>query len=122
MVLPESHWYRKTPWLCGKRPARRANSPRVCPQCFAAPLAPHLAARAEGREIDAALLRRGLDYWRRRSDVLLVEGAGGLLSPLGDDQYVADLAADFGCPLIVVTRNMLGTINATLQTLLAARA
>ena len=45
-----------------------------------------------------------------RSEVLLVEGAGGLLSPLGDHEYVADLAADFGFPLVVVT-NMLGTIN-----------
>src|SRR5271165_616854 len=35
----------------------------VCPQRFAAPLAPHLAARAEDQEIDADLLRSGLDYW-----------------------------------------------------------
>jgi dethiobiotin synthetase len=50
----------------------------------------------------------------------LVEGAGGLMSPLGDDLYVADLAMEFGYPLVVVTRNVLGTINQTLQTLLAA--
>ena len=56
------------------------------------------------------------------SDVLLVEGAGGLLSPLGDHEYVADLAADFGFPLVVVARNVLGTINATLQTLVAPAA
>ena len=92
----------------------------VCPQRFAAPLAPHLAARAEGREIDGGLLRSGLDYWRSRSEIMLVEGAGGLMSPLGDDEYVADLARDFAFPLIVVTRNVLGTINATLQTLIAA--
>jgi dethiobiotin synthetase len=92
----------------------------VCPQRFAAPLAPHLAARAEGRQLDADLLRDGLDYWRRRSDVILVEGAGGLMSPLGDDRYVADLAEDFHFPLVVVSRNCLGTINQTLQTLLTA--
>jgi dethiobiotin synthetase len=93
---------------------------RVCPQRFAAPLAPHLAARAEGREIDADLLRSGLEYWRSRSDIVLVEGAGGLMSPLGEHEYVADLAQDLGFPLIVVSRNMLGTINATMQTLIAA--
>ncbi len=87
---------------------------RVCPQCFQAPLAPHLAARAEGKEIDRKLLRDGLDYWRARSDIVLVEGAGGLLSPLGDKEYVADLARDFGFPLVVVARNALGTINHTL--------
>jgi dethiobiotin synthetase len=93
---------------------------RVCPQCFAAPLAPHLAAEAEGKRLDPARLRDGLDYWRERSEILLVEGAGGLMSPLGEEEYVADLAHDFGFPLVIVTRNVLGTINATLQTLITA--
>jgi dethiobiotin synthetase len=92
----------------------------VCPQCFEAPLAPHLAALAEGRRLDAIRLREGLDYWQDRSEVVLVEGAGGLMSPLGEDEYVADLAEDFGFPLVVVSRNVLGTINQTLQTLIVA--
>jgi dethiobiotin synthetase len=92
----------------------------VCPQRFEAPLAPHLAARAEGKRLDADLLRNGLDYWMQRSDIIVVEGAGGLMSPLGDEEYVADLAHDFGFPLVVVSRNVLGTINATLQTLITA--
>jgi dethiobiotin synthetase len=93
---------------------------RVCPQCFAAPLSPHLAAREEGKEIDRDLLRDGLEYWRERSDFLLIEGAGGLMSPLGDDEYVADLAFDLGYPLVVVARNQIGVINQTLQTLIVA--
>src|SRR5262245_41846826 len=56
---------------------RAANSAgelaRVCPQRFAAPLAPHLAARAQGQELDSSLLRDGVEYWRERSDVVLVE-------------------------------------------------
>jgi dethiobiotin synthetase len=51
---------------------------------------------------------------------VLVEGAGGLMSPLSDDDYNADLAAAFGYPLVVVSANELGTINATLQTLITA--
>jgi dethiobiotin synthetase len=94
----------------------------VCPQRFLAPLAPHLAAKEERREIDPRLLRRGLEYWRRQSDVVIVEGAGGLMSPLGDHEYVADLAADFGYPLIIVAPNRIGTINSTLLTLIAAAA
>jgi dethiobiotin synthetase len=94
----------------------------VCPQRFAAPLAPHLAAKAEGKQLDATLLRSGLDVWLERSDVVLVEGAGGLMSPMGDEEYVADLAYDFGFPLVVVARNTLGTINHVLQTLIAAAA
>jgi dethiobiotin synthetase len=92
----------------------------VCPQRFLAPLAPHLAARAEGKRLDTTLLHEGLRYWQQRSEVILVEGAGGLLSPLGDEEYVADLAWDFGFPLVVVSRNVLGTINHTLQTLFVA--
>ena len=92
----------------------------VCPQMFAGPLAPHLAARAEGKEVDADKLREGLSYWLTESDIVLVEGAGGLMSPLSDEDYNADLASDFGFPLVVVSANVLGTINATLQTLITA--
>ena len=103
---------------------RAAGSPgeleRVCPQRFAAALAPHIAARAEGKEVDAALLRSGLGYWRERSDFLVIEGAGGLMSPLGDEEYVADLAHDFGYPLVVVVKNQIGVINQALQTMIVA--
>lgn len=104
-------------WEAAGRPG---DLEQVCPQRFLAPLAPHLAARAEGREIDAALLREGVKFWLANSDVVLVEGAGGLMSPMGDEDYVADLAEEFGFPLVVVSRNVLGTINQTLQTLITA--
>lgn len=93
----------------------------VCPQRFQAPLAPHLAARAEGREIDRGLLRSGLEPWTGYNvDLMLVEGAGGLMSPIGDEEFVADLAIDIGYPLIIVVSNVLGCINHTVQTLIAA--
>lgn len=106
-----------TLWEAAGKPSTLA---QVCPQQFAAPLAPHLAARAEGRRVDAKLLRSGLEFWRESSDIVLVEGAGGLMSPISDDDYNADLAEEFGYPLIIVAENMLGTINATLQTLIVA--
>lgn len=92
----------------------------VCPQRFAAPLAPHLAARAENREIDYELIREQFDVWRRRSDVVLVEGAGGLMSPIGDERYNADLAAELGLPVVIVAPNRVGVIHQTLATLMAA--
>lgn len=104
-------------WEAAGRPGELE---QVCPQIFAAPLAPHLAAQAEGREIDAGLLRRGLDVWTASSEIVVVEGAGGLLSPLSDEEYVADLAADFGFPLVVVAPNVLGVIHQTLATLVVA--
>jgi dethiobiotin synthetase len=104
-------------WEAAGRPETLA---QVCPQRFAAPLAPHLAARAEGRQVDSKLLRHGIEFWRTTTDIVIVEGAGGLMSPIGDEDYNADLAAEFGFPLLVVAANMLGTINATLQTLITA--
>jgi dethiobiotin synthetase len=92
----------------------------VCPQCFAAPLAPHLAARQEGRRVDPELLRTGLVRWSAQCELVIVEGAGGLLSPISDEDYVADLAAEWGFPLVVVAANRLGVINQTLQTLVTA--
>jgi dethiobiotin synthetase len=106
-------------WEAAGRPGELSE---VCPQRFAAPLAPPLAARAEGRAVDVMRLRNGLEYWRQRADLVLVEGAGGLLSPLTETELVADLAADFGFPLLVVAANALGVINQTLQTLVVASA
>lgn len=108
-----------TLWEAAGRPG---DLEHVCPQRFRAPLAPHLAATAEGRAIDEELLRSGIEYWQQRSDLVIVEGAGGLMCPLGDDIYVADLVYDFEYPLVVVARNALGTINHTLQTLITAAA
>jgi len=94
----------------------------VCPQMFRAPLAPHLSARFEGKEIHRELLVQGIEYWQENSDFIIVEGAGGLMSPISDDDFVADLAYQFGFPLVVVVANKLGCINHTLQTLVTAAA
>ncbi|MCA9239066.1 MAG: dethiobiotin synthase [Planctomycetales bacterium] len=94
---------------------------QVCPLRFTAPLAPHLAARAENTTYTPEQLIAGVEPWRSACDVLLVEGAGGLMSPLADgDFYNADLADALGGALVVVAANRLGVIHDTLATLLAA--
>ncbi|RCS52825.1 dethiobiotin synthase [Bremerella cremea] len=112
-------------WTLWDKSGRIWDPQAICPQTFKAPLAPHLAARAEGKEIDTRLLRTGLHFWFAQQeagncDLILVEGAGGLMSPLSDKDYVADLAVEFGFPLVVVAANRLGVINETLQTLITA--
>ena len=92
----------------------------VCPQRFSQPLAPHLAARKDGCEIDAELLRTGLERWEKECDLVIIEGAGGLLSPMTDDEYFADLAYEFGYPIILVVPNVIGAINQSLTSLVAA--
>jgi dethiobiotin synthetase len=93
----------------------------VCPQRFLAPLAPNVAAAEEGRTVDENLIRTGFEFWRERSDLVIVEGAGGLLSPVSDTLNNADLAAEFGLPLVIVAANRLGVINHTLLTVEVAR-
>jgi dethiobiotin synthetase len=51
-----------------------------------------------------------------------VEGSGGLMSPLSDEDYSATLAEEFGYRLVVVAANRLGVINHSLQTLITAAA
>ncbi len=106
-----------TLWSAAGKPATVNH---VCPQMFRAPLAPHISAKAEGKEINRNLLAHGIEYWQENSDFIIVEGAGGLMSPISDDDFVADLAYEFGFPLIVVVANKLGCINHTLQTLITA--
>jgi dethiobiotin synthetase len=92
----------------------------VCPQRFRSPMAPHLAARSEGRQLDAQFLRGGISAWADHCDIVVVEGTGGLMSPISDDEFTADLAFDFGYPLILVAANSWGVINQTLQSLITA--
>ncbi len=94
----------------------------VCRVRLALPAAPAVAAQEEGRAVGPADLVEGYRLQASRADVVVVEGAGGLLVPLADGYAVADLARDIGLPLLVVARDALGTINHTLLTLEAARA
>ena len=92
----------------------------VCPQQFAAPVAPPIAAAMERREVDEALLLSGANWWLGRCELLIVEGAGGALSPISSKQTVLDLAVQFGYPLLLVVASRLGAVNHTLLTLEAA--
>lgn len=94
---------------------------QVCPQQFRAPLAPHLAAREEGTQVDEGLLITGLTRWTQACDLVIVEGVGGLMSPVSASLYCADLVREFNYPLVVVAPNRLGVINHALQTLVVAR-
>ena len=92
-----------------------------CVYTFAAPLAPLVAARAEGRTIEPGPILARAEELAREHELLLLEGAGGLLTPLAEGFDLADLAVAIGLPLIVVARAGLGTVNHTLLTIEAAR-
>lgn len=85
----------------------------VCPYPFSAPLAPAVAAAAVNRHIALGELIAGAARVAERASFLLVEPAGGLLSPYSPELTAADLAAALGLPILLVARNGLGTINHT---------
>jgi len=94
----------------------------ICPYRLRAPLAPAVAARLEGRAIDVDRLSQDILRRAATADVLLVEGAGGILVPIRDTTTYADLAAQVGLPVLIVGANRLGTINHCALTARAAVA
>ena len=94
----------------------------VCPQRFADPLAPAVAAERAGTPLDWAAIRSSLDVVASDSDAIVVEGVGGVLVPMDGGHTVLDLMRSLMLPAVVVARAGLGTINHTLLTVGAIRA
>jgi dethiobiotin synthetase len=109
----------------GARLARAAGDERplsvVAPITFAQPAAPVVAARLAGQRIDLESLDASVRVASHSHDVLLVEGAGGLLVPITDRVSFDGLFARWGLDLVVVAANRLGVINHVRLTLSAAR-
>jgi len=89
----------------------------VCPLRFALPAAPTVAAANEGRSVQLGPIREAFGALRDRHDLVVVEGAGGLLVPVTEELDMAGLALELGLPVLVVARAALGTINHTRLTL-----
>jgi dethiobiotin synthetase len=95
----------------------RAINPFYAPE----PLSPHLAFRRSKIKFDKRSVKDCLKKIGQRHDVVLVEGAGGLMVPLTKSYYNADLIADLKAQVIIVARPGLGTINHTLLTINEAK-
>jgi dethiobiotin synthetase len=73
------------------------------------PLSPHFAAKLDGIEIELDKIQL-----LKTTNHLIIEGAGGLLVPINDTQYVIDIAKQFGCEIVLVISSYLGCINHSL--------
>jgi dethiobiotin synthetase len=93
----------------------------ICPQRFAAPLAPALAAEAVGQVVDEASIDAAIAEMAAVSDVMVIEGVGGAMVPIAPKRTVLDWALELDAPTIIVARPGLGTINHTLLTVQALR-
>ena len=91
---------------------------RTLPECyvFDPPVSPHLAAEWAGATIDLGAIRRP---GGKLPGPLIVEGAGGVLVPVNQSEFMLDLMRRLDLPVVVVSRSALGTINHTVLTLRA---
>ncbi len=94
----------------------------VRPYVLGEPLAPWVAAEREGVRIDLARLAAARAALEQDQDLLIVEGAGGLLVPITAELSYDGLFAWWDCELVIVAANRLGVLNHTRLTLQAARA
>jgi dethiobiotin synthetase len=116
-VLAESDAYRL--WVAS---GQRGTLEQVNPQSFAAPVAPPVSAELEGKVVDSKQMLDAALEWKQRCHLLVVEGAGGLMSPLSWSMTNADFARALQLPIVIVTQNRLGVVNQALTTLVAARS
>lgn len=80
---------------------------------FKLPASPHIAAREEHARIDPAKI---LEQNSRINRTTIIEGAGGILVPLNEQHFMADLIKMMGAKVVIVSRNYLGSINHSLLT------
>lgn len=83
----------------------------TAPLIFSHPCSPQLAARLDRRDIPLEVIDGATRRLLERFEVVLVEGAGGLMVPLTDDFFTADYVATRRLPLIFVVNGSLGSIN-----------
>jgi dethiobiotin synthetase len=100
----------------------RAPLDELCPYRLRAPLAPSVAAARAGVTIDVERIVALIERRARMVDVLIVEGAGGLLVPVTATVTFLDLAARLHMPTLIVAANRLGTVNHCALTSRVARS
>lgn len=93
----------------------------INPYRFVPPLAPNIAVRINGIKIDFRKVKDCYKTLLKAHEVVLVEGAGGILAPLTEEKTIADLALFLKLPLIIVAPSRIGVINHTLLTVEYAR-
>lgn len=89
----------------------------TCPYVFEKPASPHLSSALEDRLIEPEVITQATKQLRDSYDIVLLEGAGGLMVPLTESLLTIDYVASQGYPVILVTSGRLGSISHTLLSL-----
>lgn len=93
----------------------------TAPVIFTYPASAQLAAAMDGREIDLTVIDRATACLADKFDVVLIEGAGGLMVPITDTFLAIDYASSRNLPVALVTNSRLGSINHTVLSLEAIK-
>jgi len=93
----------------------------ICPYPLSKPLAPAIAASFENIRVDLKQIKNLFIKIAKNSDIVLVEGAGGIMVPITKTHLILDLVKLLNIPLIIIAKTVLGTINHTLLTIKQAQ-
>lgn len=93
----------------------------VNPYAFQPPVAPHLAARQLGVNIDKQVIHTACQILSQQVDMVIVEGVGGWLVPINATETMADVAHCLSLPVILVVGIRLGCLNHALLTVAAIK-
>lgn len=94
----------------------------TAPEIYSYPCSADLAAKLDNRPIDLDKITRASDTLASRYDILLIEGAGGLMVPLNGQYLTIDYIKEHNLPVVLVTTGRLGSINHTLLSLNALKS
>jgi dethiobiotin synthetase len=122
LPLPSAEWVNED-----VQSLRRVSSVEVakeltCPYLFNEPIAPHIAAANEGREIKSEVILKAYEQIQSQAQAVVVEGVGGFRVPLSAGFDTADLAVKLQLPVVLVVGMRLGCINHALLSAEAIRA
>jgi len=95
------------------------NASDLCPYLLPTPAAPHLVAKSMGITLKLSTMLSAYEGMRAQADWIVVEGAGGFLVPINEEQDLGDLAQALQMPVILVVGLRLGCINHALLTVAA---
>ena len=93
----------------------------ITPIFFKHSLSPNVAAALEKKKVNVRSIRRAYDRLRKKYDLLVIEGCGGLLVPVSEDFFVIDMVRMLKARCVLVSRSGLGAINHSLLSIEALR-
>lgn len=109
--LVDGNWVNEDVKLLTQASNVKAPLHLINPYCFHLPIAPHIAAAQAGEIIDFQVIKSAFHELESMADIVIVEGAGGLLVPLNGEQTIADLIEYLDLPVFLVVGLKLGCIN-----------